>query len=100
MPNTIQAVNPQQNGQAVNSLPQDRPTSRAAEKPPERPEPASNHRPERAEARNATPPRKAEANPPEENQPRENEAKENPTSQEIQNNQGNKQLGNTLDIMA
>ena len=100
MPNTIQPVSPQQNGQAVNSLSQDRPTPRTAEKPPERPEPTSNDRPERAETRNAPPPRKAEANPPEENQPRENEAKENPTPQEVQNNQGNKQLGNTLDIMA
>ena len=100
MPNTIQVVNPHQNGQVLNSLPQDRPTPRAAEKPPERPETASNNHPERVEVRNSTTPRKAEANPPEENQSRENEAKENPTPQEVQNNQGNKQLGKTLDIMA
>ena len=96
MPNTIQPVSPQQNGQAVNNLSQDRPTQKAADKPPERPDTTSNDRPEKAEAR----PKKVEANPTEENQPKENPAAENPNPQEAQNNQADKQRGSTLDIMA
>ena len=95
MPNTIQPVSPQQNGQAVNHLSQDRPTPRAAEKPPEKPDTASNDRPEKAEARKAPAPKKVEANPAEENQPKENQ-----DPQEVQNNQTDKQRGSTLDIMA
>jgi len=100
MPNTIQPVSPQQNGQAVNYLSQDRPTPRAAKKPPERTDTASNDHPEKAEASKAPATKKVEANPAEENQPKENPAAENPNPQEAQNNQADKQRGITLDIMA
>jgi len=100
MPNTIQPVSPQQNGQAVNNLSQDRSTPKAAEKPPERLDTASNDRPEKAETRKAPAPKKVEANPAEENQPKENPAAENTNPQETQNNQADKQRGSTLDIMA
>ena len=99
MPNTIQPVSPQQNGQAVNSLSQDRPTPKAVE-PPERPDTASNDRPEKAEARKAVSSKKAEASAAEEKKPKENPAAENPNPQEAQNNQADKQRGSTLDIMA
>ena len=95
MTNTIQPVSPQQNGQAVTNLSQDRSTPRAAEKPPERPDTASNDRPEKAEVHKAPAPKKVEANPAEENQPKENQ-----DPQEAQNNQADKQHGKTLDIMA
>lgn len=100
MPNTIQPVSPQQNGQAVNSLSQDRPPPKAVEKPPERPDTASNDRPEKAEARKAVSSKKAEASAAEEKKPKENPAAENPNPQEAQNNQADKQRGSTLDIMA
>ena len=100
MTNTILPVSPQQNGQAVNNLSQDRSTPKAAEKPPERPDTASNDRSEKAEARKAPAPKKVEATPAEENQPKENPVAENPNLQETQNNQADKQPGSTLDIMA
>ena len=100
MPNTIQPVSPHQNGQAVNSLSQDRPTPRTAEKPSERPDTASNDYPEKAEASKAPATKKVEARPTEENQPKEKPADENPNLQEAQSNQADKQRGITLDIMA
>ena len=99
MPNTIQPLNPLQNGQMVNL--QDRLLQpKPAEKPPERLEPALNDRPERAEARNVPSTRRAEENPAEESQSREDPHAENLNPQETQDNQGNTQRGNTLDIMA
>ena len=100
MPNTIQPVSPQHNGQAVDSLSQDRPTPKAEEKPPERPDASSGDRPEKAEARKAVSSKKAEASAAEEKKPKENPAAENPSPQEVQNNQADKQRGKTLDIMA
>ena len=100
MPNTIQPVSPQLNGQTVDSLSQDRPTPKAAEKPPERLDTASNDRPEKAEARKAVSSKKAETSAAEEKKPKENPAAENPNPQEVQNNQADKQRGKTLDIMA
>ena len=100
MPNTIQPINHSQNAQKVN-LSQDKPPQpRPAEKPPERPEPALNDRPERAETRNAPSTRRAEENPAEGSQSRENSHAENLDPHETQDNQGNTQRGNTLDIMA
>ena len=100
MSNTIQPINPSQNAQMVNSHQDKQPQPKPAEKPPERPEPTTHDRPERAEARKASPPR-AEANPAEENRVREKQPEENPNPQEVQNNnQANKQSGKTLDIMA
>ena len=100
MPNTIQPINPSQNVQMVNSHQDKTPQPRPAEKPPERPEPAIQDRPERAEVHNAPPLKKAETNHVEENQAREKPADENPKPQNAENNQEDKQLGKTLDIMA
>jgi len=99
MPNTIQPINPLQNGQMINSSQDKPPQPKPAEKPVERPEQALNDRSERAEAHNAPSPKKVDNQKVEENQPGENPVAENPNPQETQNNQTNKQRGITLDIM-
>ena len=100
MLDAIPPITPQQNEQAVNNPLQDRSAPKTDEKPHAKPESSSRERPKVAEARNAVSPQKAEAVPPDENKPKENTTAENKNLQEAQNDQGNKQRGNTLDIMA
>jgi hypothetical protein len=90
MPDTIQSINATQNGQSVNATRE----HRTAEKP----EPAPNERPSRAET--SAPPKRAETKEARENQPRENTAPEKQNPQQVRTNKGNKEVGDNLDIMA